>query len=251
MKNIIMIISILLIPIFFLAVNIKDDVETVYHELFKIFEVKPNYTLVILDTVNDHPRAIKYDSGYRVLIPASSYYSEQARHEMAHIFLMEYAKKFDIKAERLPIWYHELVASWFTVLDKWKLNLLPLNAIFDDFTEYSGDYPEEKEDFYRAIEGFAVYLSKRYSFEEFVNVTIKEFNSNQNMKQAMNVFFNGTLEDEYSKWKMIQLIPYSIYLLFVVLMIYLLLGRRDRNWRGLEFDPRTPEEVLKEKADQG
>ncbi len=250
MKNIILIIFILLIPIV-LSAAIKDDIEVVYNELFEIFEVKPNYTLVILDTVNDHPRAIKYDSGYRVLIPASGYNKEQARHEMAHIFLMEYAKKFDIEAKELPIWYHELVASWFSILDKWRLNLLSLNAIFDNFTEYTGDYPEETEDFYRAIESFAIYLSKRYNFEKFVKDTVNEFNSNQDIEQAMNTFFNGNLEDEYSKWKMIQLIPYSIYLLFVVLMIYLLLGRRDRKWPGLEFDPRIPEEVLKEEADQG
>jgi hypothetical protein len=67
----------------------------------------------------------------------------------------------------------------------------------------------------------------------------------------MNAFFDDSFENEYSKWKLIQLIPYSIYLLFVALMIYLLLGRRDRKWQGLEFDPRTPEEVQEEETGRG
>ncbi|MFO7883001.1 MAG: hypothetical protein R6U52_10750 [Kosmotogaceae bacterium] len=251
MKITLLIIFILIFPVVISVADIKNDVETVYNELFEIFEIKPDYTLVILDTINDHPRAVKYNSRYRVLIPASGYYLEQTRHEMAHVFLMEYAKKFGIKAEELPIWYHELVASWFSILDKWKLNLLSLNAIFDDFTEYTGDYPEEKDNFYIAIESFAIYLSRRYNFEEFVKSTIKEFNNKSDIIQAMNGFVDETFEDEYSRWKLIQLIPYSIYLLFVVLMIYLLLGRRDRKWRGLEFDPRTPEEVQEEEIRQG
>ncbi|MGC9383425.1 MAG: hypothetical protein ACP5D6_02335 [Kosmotogaceae bacterium] len=228
--------------------GIKEDIESAYKRLFEMFEVKPDYTLVILDTLNDHPRAVKYNSRYRVLIPSSGYYSDQARHEMAHVFLMEYAKEFDIDAEKLPIWYHELVASWFTVLDKWKLNLLPFNAIFDDFTEYTDQYPDEKENFYGAVESFAIYLSRRYNFEAFVKFTLKEFKQELDIVTAMNAFFDDSFENEYSKWKLIQLIPYSIYLLFVALMIYLLLGRRDRNWRGLEFDPRTPEEVQEEET---
>ncbi|TYB95759.1 MAG: hypothetical protein FXF54_04230 [Kosmotoga sp.] len=251
MRNSFIVLFVLILSVGLASANIKNDVESAYNTLYEMFKVKPDYTLVILDTVNDHPRAVQYDSRYRVLIPSSGYYSDQARHEMAHVFLMEYAKEYDIDAEALPIWYHELVASWFTVLDNWELNLLPLNAILDDFTEYTDHYPDEKGNFYSAVESFAIYLSRRYDFETFVKFTINKFSKEQNIKLALDAFFDDNFEDECLKWKLIQLIPYSIYLLFVVLMIYLLLGRRDRKCRGLEFDPRTPEEVQEERTERG
>jgi len=156
----------------FSTLKTNECFQDAYDELQKLFKIAPRYYLRT-DENQDQSMTVDNNGFYTIIVPGDVS-KETARHEMAHVFFFELCKLNSLSPEAFPIWYHELVASWFQVINSRDIRLLPLKSIFFDFFAYVDEYPpqEDKEAFYLAIRSFALFLDKRLDFKDFVISTL-------------------------------------------------------------------------------
>ncbi|WP_273229643.1 hypothetical protein [Kosmotoga pacifica] len=223
------------------------EISTIYKELENLLHVSPSYSLVV-DERAEHSHSIDNDTGYyNIIIKKDELNSTILAHEMAHIFFFELLRKSNISSEEIPLWYHELVAMWFEqFMGSSSARILSFKCIFFNFTFFDTDYPqsEELELFYDSIGNFAEYLSKRYNFSSFVVESVEKYRYSGDLMASLDAVLKTEFDKVVMRWRLTELTPYFSFLLIVVIFIYLVLGRGDKRWRELKFDPKIPEDDL-------
>ncbi|OAA31398.1 hypothetical protein AT15_07840 [Kosmotoga arenicorallina S304] len=222
----------------------SEEISAVYKELQNLFHLSPSYSLVI-DENAEHSHSVDNDTGYyKIVIRKDELGLPILAHELAHIFFFELLATKNIKPEEIPLWYHELVALWFQqhFQKSGSYRILDFNTIFFPFLQYQSNYPQSKklDAFYGALDSFAEYLSKRYEFQDFVVETVDTYIQLKDFTAAVNEVFEENIDNLISSWRIHKLIPYLLFLAIVGFFMYLALGRGDKHWRELEFDPKIP-----------
>ncbi|ACR80169.1 MULTISPECIES: hypothetical protein [Kosmotoga] len=246
-KRFLILIFICIAIISFPALRIDENFQNAYRELQELFKIAPRYYLRI-DENQAQPMTVDNDRFYMIILPGSIS-METARHEMAHVFFFELCKLNGLSPEDFPIWYHELVASWFQVLGGRDIKLLPLKSIFFDFFACVDEYPslEDTKAFYLSIRSFALFLDKRFDFKNFVLNTL---NVAKRTGFSGVKLFNEDPKILLRKWRFWKLLPYLLYTLLVILLVYIVSGRRDDRWRGSELGETGEKEVIENKEFQ-
>lgn len=221
--------------------------QSAYKELQELFRIAPRYYLRI-DENQAQPMTVDNDKFYMIILPGDVSV-ETARHEMAHVFFFELCKLNGLSPEDFPIWYHELVASWFQVLGGKDIRLLSLKSIFFDFFAYVDVYPqsEDTKAFYLSIRSFALFLDKRFDFKNFVLNTLDMAKKTGFSDVKL---FGEDPQILLRKWRFLKLLPYLLYSLLVLLLVYIVSGRRDDRWRGSELEEAKESRVIENKEFQ-
>jgi len=244
MKSLLMVFAIALVTVFaFGQLEIRNEIEEANAELSKIYSFSVKYSLTILKGEgHEQPAAIDDNGIYQIFLYTSSYRSGVARHELAHVYFFEYLRSEGLNSDEIPLWYHELVAEGFQNLHT-RASRPELRAAFFDFTEFEKRYPQKADQsvFYGAVSSFAGYILERYSYRDLIRV-IDEFSDERDINTAFIEVFGSSLGSMIASWRLIFLLPYSPFLIGVVLFLYLLIGRRDKYWRKFPLDLRNLEE---------
>ncbi|MBO8165985.1 MAG: hypothetical protein H0Z25_02045 [Kosmotoga sp.] len=222
----------------------SEEISAVYEKLQNLFRLSPSYSLVV-DEKTEHSHSVDNNTGYyKIVIRKDELELSILAHEMAHIFFFELLKRNNIEPEEIPLWYHELMALWFQAQFQNTENyrILDFKTIFFPFFQYRSNYPRSNklEPFYGSIDSFAGYLSKRYEFRDFIVETVEKYAELKDFTTAINTVLGTELDRVIIGWRIRKLIPYFSFAAVVVLFIYLALGRGDKHWRELEFDPKIP-----------
>ncbi|MFA6656146.1 MAG: hypothetical protein WCS38_02465 [Mesotoga sp.] len=244
MKSIILILVITLATVSgFGQLEIREEIEEANAELSMIYSFSVKYSLTILKGEgHEQPAAIDDNGIYQIFLYTSSYRSGVARHELAHVYFFEYLRSEGLNPDEIPLWYHELIAEGFQNLHT-RTRRPELRAAFFDFTEFDRRYPQKTDQsvFYGAVSSFAGYILERFSYRDLIRV-IDEFSDERDISPAFVKVFGSSLGSMITSWRLIVLLPYSPFLIGVVLFLYLLIGRREKYWRKFPLDLRSLEE---------
>ncbi|AFK06031.1 MAG: hypothetical protein AB7T02_00705 [Mesotoga sp.] len=223
--------------------EIRSEIEEANAELSEIYGFSVKYSLTILKGEgHEQPAAIDNNGIYQIFLYTSSYKPGVARHELAHVYFFEYLRIRDINPDEIPLWYHEVIAEGFQNLHT-GTRRSALRVAFFDFTEYEEKYPvkDDQSVFYGAVASFADYILKRNSYNKLLEV-VNEFSTEREIDTAFLNVFGSTVRSMLLKWRIVFLLPYSPFVVGVVLFLYLLIGRRDKYWRKFPLDLRSLEE---------
>jgi hypothetical protein len=220
--------------------EIRNEIEEANAELSMIYSFSVKYSLTILKGEgHEQPAAIDNNGIYQIFLYTSSYKPGVARHELAHVYFFEYLRSRDLNPDEIPLWYHEVIAEGFQNLHT-RTYRPELRAAFFDFTEFDRRYPQKADQsvFYGAVSSFAGYILARYSYRDLIRV-IDEFSDERDIDPAFIKVFGSSLSSMITSWRLTILLPYSPFLIGVVLFLYLLIGRRDKYWRKFPLDLRS------------
>lgn len=223
--------------------EIRSEIEEANAELSEIYGFSVRYSLTILKGEgHEQPAAIDDNGIYQIFLYTSSYKPGVSRHELAHVYFFEYLRSRDLNPDEIPLWYHEVIAEGFQNLHT-GTNRLILRIAFFDFTEFEKRYPvkEDQSIFYGAVASFADYILERHSYGRLLEV-VDEFSIKREMDAAFLNVFGSTVRSMILKWRIVFLLPYSPFVVGVVLFLYLLIGRRDKYWRKFPLDLKSLEE---------
>ncbi len=238
MKSALLLLTVILISIYaFSQVEIRREIEEANAELSQIYGFSVKYNLTILKGEgHEQPAAIDDNGIYQIFLYTTSYRSGVARHELAHVYFFEYLRSIGFTPNEIPVWYHELMAEGFQSLHS-RTRIPILRVAFYDFTEFDRRYPDKDDQsvFYGAVSSFAGYILERHSYIDLTSVA-EEFLEEGDMSAAFSKVFGSSLGSMILKWRLIFLLPYSPFLIGVVLFLYLLIGRRDKYWRKFPLD---------------
>ncbi|KUK68002.1 hypothetical protein LH53_01655 [Mesotoga sp. TolDC] len=241
MKSILVILVIALATVSgFGQLEIRNEIEEANAELSMIYSFSVKYSLTILKGEgHEQPAAIDNNGIYQIFLYTSSYKPGVARHELAHVYFFEYLRSRDLNPDEIPLWYHEVIAEGFQNLHT-RTYRPELRAAFFDFTEFDRRYPQKADQsvFYGAVSSFAGYILARYSYRDLIRV-IDEFSDERDIDPAFIKVFGSSLSSMITSWRLTILLPYSPFLIGVVLFLYLLIGRRDKYWRKFPLDLRS------------
>jgi len=224
--------------------KIRNEIRAANDELIEIYGFQVRYNLTILTGQgHEQPAAIDDNGMYQIFLYTSNFRDGVARHELAHVYFFEYLRKIGSSPETIPLWYHELIAEGFQNLRS-RSGRPPLRSGFFDFTVSIKNYPPEKDRsvFYGAVESFAGFLLSRFDYENLLHL-VDEFSSSGDMNSSFKEIFGSSLDNLIIKWRVLFLLPYSPFLVGVVIFLYLLIGRRERYWRQFPLDPLNPESL--------
>ena len=220
--------------------RIRNEIKVANEELIEIYGFQVRYNLTILTGQgHEQPAAIDDDGMYQIFLYTSNFRDGVARHELAHVYFFEHLRKKGLGPETIPLWYHELVAEGFQNLHS-RTGRPPLRSGFFDFTAYAKNYPPEKDRtiFYGAVESFASFLLSRFDYKSLLYL-VDEFSSSGDMNSSFRAIFGSSLDSLIAKWRVFFLLPYSPFLIGVVIFLYLLVGRRERYWRQFHLNPES------------
>ena len=212
--------------------EIRDEIDLANSELIEIYGFQVNYSLTILKGEgHEQPAAIDSNGSYMIFLYTANYKKGVARHELAHVYFFEFLRRKGSTPREFPIWYHELMAEGFQNLHL-RLRWPSLRAGFYVFTGYDDRYPEKESQgiFYGAVSGFAGFLVSRGGYGKLLEVA-EEYLLSKDMESSFRKVYGSGLNSLVLKWRVVFLIPYSPFLIGLVLFLYLLIGRRERYWR--------------------
>jgi hypothetical protein len=218
--------------------RIRNEIKAANDELIEIYGFQVRYNLTILTGQgHEQPAAIDDDGMYQIFLYTSNFRDGVARHELAHVYFFEHLRKKGSSPETIPLWYHELIAEGFQNLHS-RAGRPPLRSGFFDFTTSTNNYPPEKDRaiFYSAVESFAGFLLSRFDYKSLLYL-VDEFSSSGDMNSSFKAIFGSSLDSLIAKWRVFFLLPYSPFLIGVVIFLYLLIGRRERYWRQFHLNP--------------
>ncbi len=154
------------------------------------------------------------------------------RHELFHLYYFNNLKKKYIALNYLPAWFHELGAVWFEQKNKLSENFYDIRDYYYNFFKFQNEYPQLSEDrlFYRNINNFAYFLSKRISFDTFLEKTAESFLKKESIKES----FYYALDDKliFLKWNIYRISKSIFFWIFVIIILVSLCWRIILNARN-------------------
>lgn len=147
------------------------------------------------------------------------------RHELFHLYYFNHLQKNNINLSSLPIWFHELGAVWFEQKNNLNENFYDIRDYYYNFFKFQNKYPQLSEDrlFYRNINNFAYYISKRISFNVFLERMTESFLEKKSIKES----FYYALKDKYIflKWNIYRISKSIFFWIFVIIILVYLCWR--------------------------
>lgn len=241
MKVFVLLLSVFLLlsSAFSSTVEIHQDLLRSYQEFEVLFGFSPEYELTLLHgTGQEHARVRDFNGSYEITLYTRDYSEYIARHEMAHVFHLEYIYKLGYSPDQIPIWYHELVAVKAEQPDRSPIIMPSFRLGVFNFTGYTSTYPssERLSAFYRAIRSFATFLGARVTLEDLAMHITSEYLETGDMESAFKSVTGRNLGGWIARWRFVNFLPVIGYLLLVLLLVYFLTVRRERRWQEFVLD---------------
>ena len=198
-----------------------DKINSIERELIDIFSDEYSYQLT-----NDGTRSFtSLDSEGNFLINLINDDEFILRHELFHLYYFNHLIKNNISLNSLPVWVHEFGAVWFEQKNILNENFYDLRDYYYNFFKFENEYPPLSEDrlFYRNLNNFAFYISKKIPFEIFLERTTESYLKKESVKEA----FYYALDDKliFLKWNIYRISKSIFFWIFVIIILVSLCWR--------------------------